>query len=395
MSLWTIEPRDPLVVRDGRPNNGRSESETLHFPYPSTIAGVVRTRLGSDERGVFDPAQDLASLLRARIHGPLLADADGGALYVPAPRDAVVFGNDDEERVLRRLVPSLLPADAFVDGDLDVAPVDFTSAPPSRKPGDPPAWWPWSAFASWLEAPAKMDGEDANLKLAGSLLRMPREPRVGVKITDTWTAEEGMLYQTRGLRLAARPWDSAARDAEETNPRLAARSRPLALAFDVDTAEAGGRALLGGIGPTAGERRLVRWQPAPQLPWPGLPAGVHAALGRETLVRVVLLTPAIFTAGHRPGEGAGQLLGERAGITPRLVAMCVPRPETISGWDFAKRQPKKTRRLVSAGSVFWLDLGGDEEARRNWAKEVMMSNVSDAEQDRRDGFGLAAVGVGS
>jgi CRISPR-associated protein Cmr3 len=88
-------------------------------------------------------------------------------------------------------------------------------------------------------------------------------------------------------------------------------------------------------------------------------------------------------------------LGTRFGIKPVLVAACVPRPETISGWDFAKRQPKRTRRVVRAGSVYWLDLEGGPDDRVRWAEEVMMSNVSDAPQDRRDGFGLAAVGVGS
>jgi len=378
MSLWTIEPRDPLVIRDGRPNHGRSESKTLPFPYPGTVAGVVRTRLGSDEHGVFQAGHELESLLRVAIRGPLLALPDGGGLYVPAPRDAVVLRADGERRVLRRLVPFDLPEGAIVDGDLEgLLPVGFPEAAPPGKPARSEAWWPWSAFATWLEAPASLDGGDASVHLAGAVAELPMEARAGVKIGDTWTAEEGLLFQTRGLRFTT------------------SACEPLAVAFDVDASATGGRTLREGIGPFAGERRLVWWQPAPQLAWPALPAGVRAALDTQTRVRVVLLTPALFAAGNQPGGGAGQLLGERAGIKPRLVAMCVPRAETISGWDFAKRQPKKTRRLVSAGSVFWLDLGGQADARTRWAEEVMMSNVSDAEQDRNDGFGLAAVGVGS
>lgn len=376
MSLWTIEPRDPLIVRDGRPNNGRSESATLSFPYPSTIAGLVRTRLGSDEHGAFDPAQDLASLLCAEIRGPLLTRLDDGGLYVSSPRDAVVFGS-----VLRRLSPVEPPPGTLFDDAFSGMPVELAPGHSAAgKPAQSPAWWPWDLFARWLAEPGALDGGDTKALLVNALVELPSEVRSHVKLTDTWTAEDGMLFTTRGLRF------------------MTPAGEPLALAVDVDASKAAGRTLRAGIGPSGGERRLARWAPATSLSLPALPEGVRAALAAETpsvRVRVVLLTPAIFEEGWKPGSAPGQLLGARCGITPTLVASCVPRPETVSGWDFAKRAPKATRRLVSAGSVYWLDLAGKPDDRMRWAREVMMTNVSDGEQDRRDGFGLAAVGVGS
>jgi CRISPR-associated protein Cmr3 len=373
MSLWTIEPRDPLVVRDGRPNNGRSESSTLSFPNPGTIAGIVRTRLGSDEQGAFDTGQDLQALLRVAIRGPLLARLDDGALYVPPPRDALVSGT-----VIRRLRPIDRPRGALFDGAFGGEPVGLapTNVRSVSKAAMPPAWWRWDLFARWLADPDTLDG-NADALLGAGLPRLPVEARAHVKLTDTWTAEDGMLFQTRGLRFS-------------TPDR-----KPLALAVDVDAAAVAGRTLRAGIGPSGGERRLVRWEAAPSLCLPSLPDGVRAALAAEATsvrVRVVLLTPAIFTEGWTPGAG---LLGTRCGVTSALVAACVPRAETVSGWDFAKQQPKKTRRLVRAGSVYWLDLKGAPADRVRWAEEVMMHNVSDEPQDRRDGFGLAAVGVGS
>lgn len=376
MSLWTIEPRDPLIVRDGRPNNGRSESATLSFPFPSTIAGLVRTRLGSDERGVF-ATQDLPSLLRAAIRGPLLMRLDNGGLYASAPRDAAVFGS-----VLRRLVPIEPPPGTLFDGDFTGAPVGLAPghSGASGKPAQSPAWWPWDLFARWLADPVALDGGDAKALLGEALAELPDEVRSHVKLTDTWTAADGMLFATRGLRF------------------LTPAREPLGLAVDVDSSTTEGRTLRAGIGPSGGERRLARWAPATSASLPSLPERVRAALVAKTpsaRVRVALLTPAIFEEGWKPGTAPGQLLGARNGITPKLVAACVPRPETVSGWDFAKRAPKKTRRLVSAGSVYWLDLVGSPDDRVRWAGEVMMTNVSDVEQDRRDGFGLAAVGVGS
>ncbi len=373
MSLWTIAPRDPFTVRDGRPNNGRSESATLPFPYPGTIAGMVRTRLGSDEQGVFDPRQDVESLKRARVRGPLLASA-GGDLYAAPPRDAVIAGD-----VIRRLTPSPLGGaltDARFQGELLRLGAGERSVGKSK--GARLMFWPMSALLRWLGEPSSLEGKSVQ-ELGGALPALPIEQRTHVKITATWTAEEGMLFQASGLRFTTE------------------RHEALALAVDVDTNEAGDRELRAGVGPGGGERRLVVWEPA-SLALPKLPERVRQVICADqpiVRVRVILLTPAIFNEGWKPGVLPGQLLSERLGVKPLLVAACVPRPETISGWDLHRGKPKRTRRMVSAGSVYWIDLLGSPEARARWADEVMMANVGDEEQDRRDGFGLAAVGVAS
>jgi CRISPR-associated protein Cmr3 len=48
MTVWIMEPHDPLLVRDGRPfgSNPGARARSLLFPFPSTIAGGMRTRAG-------------------------------------------------------------------------------------------------------------------------------------------------------------------------------------------------------------------------------------------------------------------------------------------------------------------------------------------------------------
>jgi CRISPR-associated protein Cmr3 len=65
----------------------------------------------------------------------------------------------------------------------------------------------------------------------------------------------------------------------------------------------------------------------------------------------------------------------------------------VSGWDFEINKPKPTRRLTPAGTTLFLKLDGDEDAIRRWIEATWMCCVSDEEQDRRDGFGLAVLGV--
>jgi len=65
----------------------------------------------------------------------------------------------------------------------------------------------------------------------------------------------------------------------------------------------------------------------------------------------------------------------------------------VSGWDFENNRPKPTRRLAPAGTVLFFKLDGDDTAVGRWIDATWMHCVSDEEQDRRDGFGLAVLGV--
>jgi len=77
----------------------------------------------------------------------------------------------------------------------------------------------------------------------------------------------------------------------------------------------------------------------------------------------------------------------------------VARAQAISGWDMAHRnpngrygRPKPTRHLAPAGSVYFVRFEEDADIGA-WLDATWMQPVSDTEQDRRDGFGLAAIGA--
>jgi CRISPR-associated protein Cmr3 len=95
---------------------------------------------------------------------------------------------------------------------------------------------------------------------------------------------------------------------------------------------------------------------------------------------VVLTTPASFSEGSVPKQLSGA----------RVVAACVGRPEVVSGWDFEKNRPKPARRVCPAGSVFWVEPEGDVQ---DYVNRVWLQSVCTDEQDQRDGYGIALVGV--
>jgi CRISPR-associated protein Cmr3 len=395
VTLLRVDARDPLVLRDGRPNDRRSESRTLPFPYPSTFAGVVRTALGR-RGGAFDPTLIPALLQRVSVRGPLLLAGDD--LLVPAPHDAVIVADADESLETYPLVP-LQPFDvARCSGvGVDRRPVGFAPGASTRsKPLSPRVgFWHWSSFLHWLEDPRRLDDRATRELLTGAVVSLDREERVHVALGSGSTALDGMLFVTEGLRSNGSLFDPRDRHEREADvargvyPRM---DRELSFVIDV-TIE--GEALGGvtpGLRPAGGERRLTHWaSTALALPSPPDWLVAHVAAGAETMVRVVLLTPAYL------GSSLGPQALDRPGVA-KVVAAKVDRPRTVSGWDFShdppRGRPKKSRRLADAGSVYWVALTGTAAERRRWLDDTWMRNLSDDPQFARDGFGLAVVGAG-
>lgn len=212
---------------------------------------------------------------------------------------------------------------------------------------------------------------------------LPREARTHVAIGPEGTARDGMLFETTGLRF------------ERAEGGVG--GEPLALHVAVSVPDGLGRALRDELAPAGGKRRLVRFRKDERAALPSCPEAVAKHVrgeeGEETVrVRVVLMTPGCFEAGALPSDGS-PMLAAHEGLTARLVAAAVGRPVTVSGWDFVEGGAKPSRRLAAAGSVYWVELKGSPESRSRWLERVWMQNVSDLEQDRRDGYGLAVVGV--
>lgn len=379
MSTWIIEPRDPLIVRDGRPfgPNPGARAKSLSFPFPSTTTGGIRTRAGLDQNGIFD--EDRISQIKSiQVRGPMLVELDEQdevkEWLFPAPADALLLPYDNEtenksEVVCRQLVPLHPPADAQTNLPADLALVGLAS-PDQRKPyKNSPRFWYWSAFKKWLAAPQDEQQIDlGNLGHSGPLF----EQRLHVSIQpETLTSVEGALFQTGGLEFVR---------ASDPKNGLQAMTR-LGLVLEADTE------LSEGIAPLGGERRLMRWRKTEAV-WPSLPSEVKTTIAQNKACRVLLVTPAYFNEGYRP-QG---LLNERNGVKPTLKAVAIQRPQVISGWDFDLGRPKPTRRLAPVGTIYFLSLEGDTAAIEQWSEEMWLQCISDTEQDRWDGFGLAALG---
>ena len=394
MSVWLIEPLDPLIARDGRPS-AIGRFDTTNFPFPSMVAGAVRTRMGS-VNGAFALSGNALDELKERVHvrGPLLAELspeDGAVEHwlAPAPRDAMILKEEEEgaKPEIRRLVPGSLASGEALDSfrDKGLRPLCLNGSGGRGKPPQGiPDFWRWSRFESWLRSPG--DAPDIDLAALGAE-RLPVEVRAHLAIQPgERVGLDGMLFQTSGLRFL----HEGPKGSSPLSPRC------FALSLWSRGATVAGRDLdlSAQLAPLGGERRLARWSRASRE-WPQLPPDVLETIVETGRARLILLTPAVFAQGALPGwnDTARSPWTETIPVTATVRAAAVTRPEIVSGWDLATGRPKKTRRLAPAGSVYFIELAGARPDLRRWCEETWLACVSDDAQDRRDGFGLAVLGT--
>jgi CRISPR-associated protein Cmr3 len=373
MSLWLLMPRDPLIFRDGKPFSAipGERSKSMLFPYPSTLAGAVRTRAGTDlVSGQFDKNR-IQVLKQVAVRGPVDNDGQFKDWFCPAPADALLVM---KKNVPTRysLAPLKMPKDAHsdLDGKTLVGPLENIKDKPLSHP---PRYWKWDQMQAWLEKPV-----DGQITLNELGIQGPeRETRTHVSIDPgTQAALPGALFQTSGMEFV-----QLEREKDELPKLKEAHSLALALETDADLSE--GADFLGG------ERRVVRWEKADaKVSLPQCPASIKEEIAKHGHCRLILATPAYFETGYLPAH-----LGSAHNVKVAVQAVALARYQTISGWDYEIGKPKPTRRLAPAGSVYFLKLEGDKNAIGSFVDEVWLNSISDDGQFRTDGFGLALLGT--
>jgi CRISPR-associated protein Cmr3 len=395
MNQIVIAPLDPVVARDGRPFNAGMRMKGLGWPYPSVLAGSLRTLLGKLQGGGF-PEKTVQELKDIEIAGPLpLKD---GQLYFPAAADLVFDAGHCEWYAARpgRLTGAAptcsLPAGlrpALLAADI---PDDFKSSAP-------PAFWSTERMTEWLVDPRQFPKIGPPKKPGPGFSSAPeREERTQTRIDpERGAAKDEMLFQTVALGF-------------RNGMTMAARA-------SAGNAFAGYLERLDSIHPMGGERRLAHWrtanppvappregkhkqktpaekaEPPEPDPWQ-CPGAIRKKLSQNPAkIRMVLATPAVFDHGWKPDwlrDGRPPGLHARSNLKLTLVSACVPRWQPISGWDFERKPmgPKPARRLVPAGSVFFFEASGDTSSLAG----LWLRSVSDQDPDRKNGFGLALWG---
>lgn len=393
-TIVDITCRDSIVARDGRPFGAGqgNRMRSLDWPLPSALCGSLRTTLGKAANRDFsvEAAEDL---LHVEIAGPL--PRGNGQLYLPDPEDCVVH---PVGRPLRA-APQSQDGGGCDWPAAGILPVGLTQTLASEdfKPAEAPAWWPLDRYAAWLA------GED--IAFDEHFLRAAeKEERTHVKIDPAvGTSEESQLFTTAALALSHLPRYWVGGEADRPRAANAARRQqtfaPITLSARIRAGGWCGEAVgkLNAFHPLGGERRLAHWQATADADAWKCPQKIRDALAQTERVRMVLVTPAIFREGWKPGWLDNALVGSppSADVAMKLVGVSIQRWKAVSGWSLADlpgrpRGPKPVKRMVPAGGVYFFEI---VDGKASGLGDRWLEPVSDDEQDRRDGFGLATWGI--
>jgi len=429
MQTFDFIPADTLFCRDGRPlAAGSSFGRGAYWPLPTVLHCALRTALlrrtgeelprgkplpGAKRRGQQKPNQVGSDAFQwLHLHGPFPVSKTNGAwtTWFPFPRDLVPASGESghsKEMAYLRVVPNIpLPRGYTNNLPAPLTHMLASFAPPSK--ADLPDWVESAFLAKYLS------GDD--------LLEPPKPPlwdtdyRIGVEIEDaSHAAASGQLFAAEHLRLrrdvrlrfrvSSPPGHKGGRDKEGS---LTVES------LNQGLLQLGGEQRFGMVLDDAGQLELPRIQiTGPHVKW-------------------MLLTPAIFAQGWRPGwvDERGQVklrvvdkekrrefrrqrreagwqydeshdpltLDDQTAIGATLVAACLGKPQPVGGWEtlHETHRPdgsretsgggKPTFLAVPAGSVYYFQAASPEDARR-------LATVLQ-ERCRSDFFGEKGLGLG-
>jgi len=244
---------------------------------------------------------------------------------------------------------------------------------------------------------------------------LPNDIRFHITINrNTLTTEAGLLYQSSGadfetqrqsskwlFDFACRSLSRAAHDTHSELSGWQAYRFGLIAGFQEKIPNTGLR--------LGGEGRISALEICQADIWPSLAATFKQQLleqlkATETKttetekekkgLRLLLVTPALFNEGWRPGWLDEQLSGEcptLPGLKLKLRAAAIDRWQALSGWDIQKKKAKAVRRLVPAGSVYWFDI--EAMPPTNELEKLWLNSISDNLEDRKSGFGLVLPGL--
>ena len=324
----------------GKANRMRS----LDWLLPSMVAGSLRSAIGKSAGRIFSNEaashQTAEDLLEVQVSGgfPRVAEHEG-QMYFPAPHDCIV--HPDDRLRPRRARPQPLDRGACDWPGSGLFPVLLADDESSEdfKPAAGPAWWPAERVTAWLS------GESVTFD--DQFLDAPeKEHRTHVRLDPhTGAADDGHLFTTVGLPLTHLRRYGLADEERVSTRRRAAITLAIRARARGWCREAASR--LDVLHPLGGERRLAHWKASRNR---GRLAG-SATHPRSTgydvpRVRMLLVTPAVFRDGWKPGW----LDGTRSSETPpgadvplRLVGVSARRWRSRLGL-VAGRSPRPTER---------------------------------------------------
>ncbi|MBR4673005.1 MAG: hypothetical protein IKP00_00935 [Victivallales bacterium] len=394
-----FEARDLLYFGDGHEADGSMAGNGSNWPLPSVVNSAL---IQAMHRGLEEKVGEIESKhtslnKRERQKGSGVRFSFGGTqtigpfpvkngkMLIPIPAD-LQMGADKAFQLMHILdndgennLPSPLTK--------LVAPV----LPPSKE--EPGSWMEWDDLEGYLEGCAAF-------KSIQTSEIYKSEWRMGLGIdASTQTVEDGKLYSAEYMRLeqgvALRVYASyeASGYHGKNKTDIMANAKEQRILEHITLGGQQGVAMQ--VAFEEETLKLPPIKPTRRLKW-------------------ILLAPALFSAGWRPGfvDATGKVrlkqdtiprgklprdewrrqMRQASEINAKLVAARIPKHKVVSGWKLngsTTGQPKASRRLVPAGSVFYFECDDDSNAKM---LATVLHGRMHSDECGEQGFGFGVCG---
>ena len=398
-----MTPRDILFFRGGKPMGAASIGEGASWPVPAVFHHAMLSAFHhrwperqkwESEHHVRDGENTRCSyrfgaLKSVGVFPHVSEVSDGGlerGVYVPTPADVQCL--NDEQNDLCIMQPQKMPGSSNLPRPLDMAVLKPGKAT-KNKPGN---WMPIAALKNYLK------GDVSGVRTVGDDALFCKESRPGIAVSpESGTVEEGKFYVAEYLRL--HDGISAKGFVSCEQPRY---DGGVVDVFAKLFAESARQSII--FGGQQGVAALDAVRDDSRLPDSDKPSG--------RFIKWVLLTPAVFRSGWRPGwinaesgkveavikpkrrEGESRKAWRKRfaeeKIPGRLVAACIPKNIHYSGWQTyggEKYGPRSTRLCVAAGAVYYFEVPEGEDTAP-LLEFLHGRRLSDLWAEKGFGFGL-------
>lgn len=374
--MVTLKPFDTIFFRDGKPFTSGEDvwANPVFPPNPSVLYGALRSAYIAHNGGltafVNGLMKDSIGYIERRgdenvihngaftLRGIFLNWSD--MLYLPAPLDLVFDKNADKSNKYKaHLMKMVSPTTSFFGNHVTQSML-FPQAIEEAESAD-------ECFIS-------LDDLNKYLNSSGNFActLKPRfdfilnEPKTGIKISDSKSAEEGYLYRAEMLRLASK------------NPSGYRCDVGISVLLEgLKLVNFNGMIKIGGEGKGAFALETSEYH-LPEIAKESL-----KQINNTKRFKLYIATPCIFHNGWKPNI-------EQNNITIHLLSACVGKFILCGGWDIYNNRPKTMYRAVPAGSVYYYEIKkGDAEDILN-----AFHGKSISEYNSQQGFGISYVGIG-
>ncbi|MGK5093674.1 type III-B CRISPR module-associated Cmr3 family protein [Deltaproteobacteria bacterium TL4] len=382
---YLLKSDESIILRDGRPfgEEGMFGGNSLLWPLPHTLAGMVRTKVGlSRDQDYFRNSKNAESLkqeITLNAIQPYLGMDKEPLPLVQIPAD-VVF-NDGATGKLKTSLLQYQKLPPTQGTDLRnrewLIPFSNTRDKPSKHH---PAFLHWAYYEKYYLNHTE-EGEMA-FEHFGVTPPIPSERFHNALDAHSRITQQGALYKNSGFYLKTRSTPPNAPKHQNCSCDLF-----IYLSVQGETDKLQGNVYLGG------ERKQANLEPT-EIKFPGCPN----QFSNKPFLKLVLQTHGDFgdwcPAWLKPDlqkDSIEWVVLPGSSLQIRLRSAVIQGWDGISGWDYPSNKPKAMRKMVRPGAVFLLEVNHPEEsqniAETLWGKTL----CQEGSQSAKDGFGRVLV----